>query len=84
MLHEEGEEEVVVKDCILLAAGSRKNDLPFVAKVTSLWENPQDGESNIYYNFGIIFFCTVNLFCMFSSELGSLYLITPPWIHIPI
>jgi len=32
------------RDCILLASGNRKRDLPFVAKVTALWENPEDGE----------------------------------------
>ena len=44
MRHEEGDEEVAVKDCILLASGNRKKDLPFIAKVTALWENPDDGE----------------------------------------
>ena len=45
MRHEEGDEEVAVKDCILLASGSRKKDLPYVAKVNSLWENPDDGKA---------------------------------------
>ena len=45
MRHEEGDEEVAVKDCILLASGPRKKDLPYVAKVNSLWENPDDGKS---------------------------------------
>lgn len=31
-------------DCVLLRAGSKKNELPYVAKVASLWENPEDGE----------------------------------------
>jgi len=44
MRHEEGDEEVKVKDCILLASGTRRKDLPFIAKVTALWENPEDGE----------------------------------------
>ena len=43
MRHEEGDEEVSIKDCILLASGNRKKDLPFIAKVTALWENPDDG-----------------------------------------
>jgi len=43
MRHEEGDEEVSVKDCILLASGNRKKDLPYIAKVNSLWENPEDG-----------------------------------------
>ena len=45
MRHEEGDEEVSVKDCIIVASGSnRKKDLPFIAKVTALWENPEDGK----------------------------------------
>ncbi|CAB3368707.1 Hypothetical predicted protein [Cloeon dipterum] len=32
------------RDCILLKSGTRKGDLPYVAKVTALWENPDDGE----------------------------------------
>ena len=45
MRHEEGDEQVSAKDCILLASGNRKRDLPFIAKVTALWENPEDGKS---------------------------------------
>ena len=37
--------QVTVKDCILLASGPRKKDLPYVAKVNSLWENPEDGNT---------------------------------------
>ena len=44
MRHEEGDEEVRVKDCILLASGNKKKDLPFIAKVTGLWEQPEDGK----------------------------------------
>ncbi|CAH0561399.1 unnamed protein product [Brassicogethes aeneus] len=32
------------RDCVLLKAGPRKNDLPFVAKIAALWENAEDGE----------------------------------------
>ncbi|KAI5699371.1 hypothetical protein M8J76_005796 [Diaphorina citri] len=32
------------RDCILLKSGTRKKDLPFIAKVGALWENPEDGE----------------------------------------
>ena len=46
MVHIEGD-VVKPKDCIVLASGHRKRDLPFIAKVTSLWENPEDG--NLYY-----------------------------------
>jgi hypothetical protein len=35
------------RDCILLKSGTRKGDLPYVAKVTALWENPEDGKSSI-------------------------------------
>lgn len=31
-------------DCVLLRAGSKKNELGYVAKVASLWENPEDGK----------------------------------------
>ena len=43
MKHVEGD-VVSPRDCILLASGNRKKDLPFVAKVTALWENPDDGK----------------------------------------
>lgn len=49
MRHEEGDEEVSIKDCILLASGNRKKDLPFIAKVTALWENPDDGTYTSLY-----------------------------------
>ena len=44
MKHVEGD-VVSPRDCILLASGNRKKDLPFVAKVTALWESPDDGKS---------------------------------------
>ena len=53
MRHEEGDEEVSIKDCILLASGNRKKDLPFIAKVTALWENPDDG-THINFNFSLL------------------------------
>uniref|UniRef100_A0A1B6D7Y1 BAH domain-containing protein n=1 Tax=Clastoptera arizonana TaxID=38151 RepID=A0A1B6D7Y1_9HEMI len=31
-------------DSILLKSGPRKTDLPFVAKVAAMWDNPEDGE----------------------------------------
>lgn len=30
-------------DCVLLRSGQKKADLPFVAKIAALWENPDDG-----------------------------------------
>ena len=44
MKHAEGD-VVKIRDCILLASGNRKKDLPFIAKVTALWENPFDGKN---------------------------------------
>uniref|UniRef100_A0A182M7A2 BAH domain-containing protein n=1 Tax=Anopheles culicifacies TaxID=139723 RepID=A0A182M7A2_9DIPT len=32
------------RDCVLLKAGSKRAELPYVAKVAHLWENPDDGE----------------------------------------
>ncbi|KAJ9598117.1 hypothetical protein L9F63_026779, partial [Diploptera punctata] len=43
MRHQEGD-VICPRDCILLKSGPRKTDLPFVAKVAALWENPEDGE----------------------------------------
>ena len=63
MRHEEGDEEVSVKDCIIVASGSnRKKDLPFIAKVTALWENPDDGKrlknfTMLKKYFNVTFYC---------------------------
>ena len=57
MRHEEGDEEVSVKDCILLASGNRKKDLPYIAKVNSLWENPEDGEQSIFVTYSKFSIC---------------------------
>ncbi|XP_075681357.1 uncharacterized protein LOC113797865 [Dermatophagoides pteronyssinus] len=38
--HNEGE-TIRPGDCVLLKSGPRKTDLPFVAKITSLWESPE-------------------------------------------
>ncbi|XP_067011951.2 platelet binding protein GspB [Anabrus simplex] len=43
MRHTEGD-VIRPRDCVLLKSGPRKTDLPFVAKVAGLWENPDDGE----------------------------------------
>lgn len=42
MRHAEGD-IISPRDCVLLKAGPRKIDLPFVAKVAALWED-EDGE----------------------------------------
>lgn len=50
MRHVEGD-VIRLRDCILLRSGSRKN-LPFVAKVSAMWEDPYDGmKIQITYNF---------------------------------
>ena len=43
MKHKEGD-TVRVRDCVLLRSGPKKTDLPFVAKVASLWEDSDTGE----------------------------------------
>ncbi|KAL3266253.1 hypothetical protein HHI36_010433 [Cryptolaemus montrouzieri] len=43
MRHHSGD-LIEVRDCVLLKAGARRNELPFVAKIAALWENPEDGE----------------------------------------
>lgn len=42
MKHESGD-IIRPKDCILLRSGCKKTDLPYVAKVAHLWEDPDDG-----------------------------------------
>ncbi|XP_077292373.1 histone gene-specific Epigenetic Repressor in late S phase [Arctopsyche grandis] len=44
MRHERAGDAVRRGDCVLLRAGSRRTEAPFVARVTQLWENPSDGE----------------------------------------
>ncbi|XP_053691021.1 uncharacterized protein LOC128739552, partial [Sabethes cyaneus] len=43
MRHSEGD-IIRPRDCVLLRAGSKRAELPYVAKVAYLWENPEDGE----------------------------------------
>uniref|UniRef100_A0ABD2VZJ8 BAH domain-containing protein n=1 Tax=Trichogramma kaykai TaxID=54128 RepID=A0ABD2VZJ8_9HYME len=43
MRHQSGD-VLQPKDCVLLKSGPRKADLPYVAKIAALWENPEDGE----------------------------------------
>lgn len=45
MRHEECGDVIRPRDCVLLRAGGKRNELPYVAKVSQLWENPEDGES---------------------------------------
>ncbi|KAL7033108.1 hypothetical protein ACKWTF_007489 [Chironomus riparius] len=44
MRHEECGDKIKPRDCVLLRAGGKRNELPYVAKVAQLWENPEDGE----------------------------------------
>lgn len=50
MRHKEGD-LIEPRDCVLLKAGPRKNDLPFVAKVAALWESPEDGKLSLVQHF---------------------------------
>lgn len=43
MRHDSGY-SIRTRDCVLLKSDSRKADLPFVAKIAALWENPDDGK----------------------------------------
>jgi len=47
MLHCAGD-VVIPGDSVLLKSGTRKIDLPFVARVASLWENPEDGKNRCF------------------------------------
>lgn len=44
MRHEECGDVIRPHDCVLLRAGGKRNELPYVAKVAQLWENPEDGK----------------------------------------
>lgn len=44
MRHEDCGDVIRPRDCVLLRAGGKRNELPYVAKVAQLWENPEDGE----------------------------------------
>lgn len=43
-MRHEGGDVIQTRDCVLLKSGSKKNDLPYIAKIATLWENPADGE----------------------------------------
>lgn len=38
-------ELVRVRDTVLLKSGPRKKSLPYVAKISALWEEPESGRS---------------------------------------
>lgn len=39
-------ELIRVRDTVLLKSGPRKKSLPFVAKISSLWEEPESGRTH--------------------------------------
>lgn len=53
MRHTEGD-IIRTRDCVLLKA-NEENELPYVAKVAHLWENPEDGESSSFIHLLINF-----------------------------
>lgn len=59
MRHSEGD-IIRTRDCVLLKA-NEDNDLPYVAKVAHLWENPEDGERRI---------CTLNDYCNAFNDIS--------------
>lgn len=64
MMHETGD-KIVLRDCVLLKAGPRKNDLPFVAKIASLWENSEDG----MYRVNVILFICLTCRLLYLGEM---------------
>lgn len=40
-------EVIRVRDTVLLRSGPRKKTLPYVAKISALWEDPRSGEEMI-------------------------------------
>lgn len=45
-VHRDGE-LIRVRDTVLLKSGPRKKSLPFVAKISALWEEPESGRTNV-------------------------------------
>lgn len=68
MRHMEGD-IIRPRDCVLLRAGSKRNELPYVAKVAHLWENPEDGEWIIQLEFNSGW--RSQLWCWLVSEWGQ-------------
>lgn len=59
-------------DCVLLRAGSKKNELPYVAKVASLWENPEDGEYLFLYRICIYLSLSPSYFYYYHTHTHAL------------
>ena len=70
MRHSAEGDVVSPRDCVVLASGNRKKDLPFIAKVTHLWENPMDGEMAIlsHPQFDFFFFLVVVVVCVWRKK----------------
>lgn len=61
-------EVIRVRDTVLLRSGPRKKSLPYVAKVSAFWEDPESGR----ILFGIIIYCLRRIWCHinFSAYFG--------------
>lgn len=46
-------EVIRVRDTVLLRSGPRKKTLPYVAKISALWEDPRTGEGIIIHTFNL-------------------------------
>ena len=40
-------EVIRIRDTVLLRSGPRKKSLPYVAKISALWEDPKTGEGRV-------------------------------------
>lgn len=67
MKHQSGD-IIRPKDCILLRSGCKKTDLPYVAKVAHLWEDPEDGESKEHF----IIFSKNNNICLARNQISAI------------
>ena len=45
-------ELIRVRDTVLLKSGPRKKSLPFVAKISALWEEPESGRTHAAHGTG--------------------------------
>jgi hypothetical protein len=85
MRHESGD-VIQTRDCVLLKSGSRKNDLPYIAKIAALWENPSDGEmmfSLLWYELFMILTLRTLFFSLFHVK-SSVLPFPPKRLDLPV
>ena len=57
--HDDGD-VIKVRDCVLVKSGPRKKDIPFIGKVASFWQSPDNGGSCLELCTGFVMLCPCN------------------------